>query len=123
MNKYTKEIKIFKALSHPTRIAILELLRDGEQCVCHIEASLGLRQAYISQQLIALRKAGILAKRREGWNIYYRVINVEIYTLLDSAYQLTGTPRSASEVVPSNCSCPQCGSDTQDMLVIPELKL
>ena len=122
MNKYTKEIQVFKALSHPTRIAILELLRDGEQCVCHIEASLGLRQAYISQQLIALRKAGILAKRREGWNVYYRIINVEIYTLLDSAYQLTGTPRSASEVVPSGCTCPQCESDTQ-AVVIPEIEL
>ena len=122
MNKYTKEIQVFKALSHPTRIAILELLRDGEQCVCHIEASLGLRQAYISQQLIALRKAGILAKRREGWNVYYRIINVEIYTLLDSAYQLTGTPRSASEVVPSGCTCPQCENDTQ-AVVIPKLEL
>ena len=123
MNKYTKEIKVFKALSHPIRIAILELLRNGEQCVCHIEAALGLRQAYISQQLSALRKAGILAKRRDGWNIYYRVIKMEMYTLLDSAYQLTGTPRSASELVPSNCTCPRCEHDIQDIPVITELEL
>ena len=123
MNEYTKEIKIFKALSHPTRIAILELLRNGEQCVCHFEASLGLRQAYISQQLSALRKAGILSKRRDGWNIYYRVNNAEIYTLLDSVYQLTGTPHSVSEVVPAVCTCPHCEHDVEDTVLITELEL
>jgi len=123
MNEYTKEVKIFKALSHPTRIAILELLRNGEQCVCHFEAALGLRQAYVSQQLMSLHKAGILAKRREGWNIYYHVINAEIYTLLDSAYQLTGTPHSVSEIDPAVCTCPHCKHDLQDTVVITELEL
>ena len=123
MNKYTKEIQLFKALSHPARIAILEILRNGEQCVCHIEATLGLRQAYISQQLMALRKAGILAKRREGWNIYYRVTDAKVYILLDSAYQITGMPRSLAKVVPSTCTCPNCVSDAQEMMFIPELEI
>jgi len=51
---------LFKLLSHPSRLAILQVLRDGEECVCHMEAALGLRQAYISQQLMVLRQAGLV---------------------------------------------------------------
>lgn len=46
---YSEEVKLLKALTHPARLAILEILRDGEQCVCHMEAILQQRQAYISQ--------------------------------------------------------------------------
>ncbi len=120
MIEYKKEIQLFKALSHPTRIAILELLRNGEQCVCHLEASLGLRQAYISQQLGVLRKAGLLAKRRDGWNIYYRVLNKEVFAVLDSVYQMTGTPKIEQTITPATCTCPHCESEDAQMLVIPE---
>ena len=50
-NTYDLQVQIFKVLTHPARLAILEILRDGEHCVCHMEAYLGFRQAYISQQL------------------------------------------------------------------------
>ena len=81
---YDLQIQIFKVLTHPARLAILEILRDGEHCVCHMEAYLGYRQAYISQQLAVLRKAGLILDRRDGWNIYYRVINPQIYAVLDA---------------------------------------
>ncbi|MEW6406696.1 MAG: permease [Chloroflexota bacterium] len=45
-------------LMHPARLGILDLLREGEACVCHMEAVFGYRQAYISQQLMVLRDAG-----------------------------------------------------------------
>jgi DNA-binding transcriptional ArsR family regulator len=48
---YNLPAKVFNALAHPSRLEILELLRDGEACVCHIQAMLDLRQAYISQHL------------------------------------------------------------------------
>jgi len=81
---------LFKALMHPSRIAILEILRDGEQCVCHLEAVLGYRQAYISQHLMVLRDAGLVEDRREGARIFYRVTRPEVYDLMDSATQLSG---------------------------------
>ena len=59
-------VQIFKVLTHPARLAILEILRDGEHCVCHMEAHLGFRQAYISQQLSVLRDAGLVQDRRDG---------------------------------------------------------
>ena len=81
---YDPQVQIFKVLTHPARLAILEILRDGEHCVCHMEAYLGLRQAYISQQLAVLREVGLILDRRDGWNIYYRVINPQIYAVLDA---------------------------------------
>jgi ArsR family transcriptional regulator len=61
-----EQAQVFKLLTHPARIAILNLLRDGEHCVCHLEAYLGFRQSYISQQLAVMREAGIIQDRRDG---------------------------------------------------------
>jgi DNA-binding transcriptional ArsR family regulator len=57
---------LFKAFSHPARLAILEELRKGEHCVCHLEALLEARQSYVSQQLAVLREAGLISDRRDG---------------------------------------------------------
>lgn len=120
MKNYAQEIKIFKALSHPVRIAILEILREGEQCVCHLEAALELRQAYISQQLMALRKAGILESRRDGWNIFYRAVSPEIYTVLDAVYQMTGLSPAERIHVPAACTCPRCTAEKEKALTLPD---
>jgi len=63
---YDLQVQIFKVLTHPARLGILEILRDGEHCVCHMEAYLGFRQAYISQQLAVLREAGLICGETEG---------------------------------------------------------
>jgi DNA-binding transcriptional ArsR family regulator len=109
---YEAQALIFKMLTHPVRIAILGILRDEEHCVCHMEAHLGLRQAYISQQLSVLREAGLIQDRRDGWNIFYSVVNPEMYGILDAVQKLTGTENPAvrnSEVV---CTCPHCSVKT-----------
>lgn len=105
-----RQAQLFRALMHPTRLAILALLRDGEACVCHIEAHLGYRQAYISQQLAALRTAGLVRDRREGWNIYYQVVQPELFALLDAAQALIGPrPEPTPEPRrPAGCACPKC---------------
>jgi len=116
MNTYETESDFLKTISHATRLAILDLLRDGEQCVCHIEAMLGLRQAYISQQLMVLKQAGFLEARRDGLNLYYRVVKPEVFRVLDAL-------RSASGVFPNvpqhkhagtNCPCPKCNLKVND---------
>ena len=102
------QVQVFKTLTHPARIAILNLLRDGEHCVCHMEAFLGFRQAYISQQLAVLREAELIQDRRDGWNIYYRVTNPQIYVVLDAASQLTGQPTTGTAKPETTCPCPHC---------------
>jgi DNA-binding transcriptional ArsR family regulator len=104
------QAQIFKVLTHPARIAILEILRDGEHCVCHMEAYLGFRQAYISQQLSVLREAGLIQDRRDGWNIFYRVVNPQIYEVLDAVNKLTGQTRPESNKPEVICNCPRCSA-------------
>jgi len=102
------ETLIFKALTHPARLAILRILQDGEHCVCHMEAHLGYRQAYISQQLSVLREAGLIRDRRDGWNIFYSVNKPEIYEVLETIERISGkaTKTQASESI--SCPCPHC---------------
>ena len=112
MSAYDDSAKLFKALMHPARLEILEILRDGEHCVCHIEAALGQRQAYISQQLSVLREAGWVQDRRDGWNVHYRVTQPQVFALLDVASAMVGGVRQSAQdrrAMP-NCSCPQCSS-------------
>ncbi len=112
MNAYDNSAKLFKALMHPARLEILEILRDGEHCVCHIEAALGYRQAYISQQLSVLREAGLVQDRRDGWNVHYRVTQPQVFALLDVASAMVGGVRQSAQRMRTmpNCSCPQCSS-------------
>ena len=109
---YDLQVQIFKVLTHPARLAILEILRDGEHCVCHMEAHLGFRQAYISQQLSVLREAGLVQDRRDGWNIFYRVADDRIYEVLNAARRITGqgAPEVKKPVVP--CTCPKCSAQS-----------
>jgi DNA-binding transcriptional ArsR family regulator len=104
------QAQIFKVLAHPTRIAILNILRNGEHCVCHMEAHLGLRQAYISQQLTVLREAGLIQDRRDGWNIFYRVSDERIYDVLNTMRQITGQELPEEKKSEALCTCPKCSA-------------
>ena len=112
MDSYEIQSNLLKALSHSTRLAILDILRDGEQCVCHIEATLNLRQAYVSQQLMILKQAGLLEFRRDGLNLYYRVVKPEIFNVLDTLSSVTGVPAKLPKHSHANadCPCPKCNS-------------
>ena len=65
--------EIFQALAHPTRIAIVELLRDGEVTVGGVMQRLGLEQANVSQHLAVLRAKAIVTARREGNQVFYSI--------------------------------------------------
>lgn len=131
MKRYKHQTKYFKVLMHPTRLAILDILRDGEQCVCHMEAVLGLRQAHISQHLMVLRDAELVADRRDGWNIFYRVVKPEIYQVIDAMNAFSGKPVGnpfAAELKKQRhaCPCPKCNTDessssTEIGIVSPEV--
>lgn len=100
-------------IASPQRISILLAIGKGEACVCHLESALGWRQAYISQHLMALRKAEILQDRREGRYVYYRLKNASLLDLITASASLSGlAAESISALIniqayPS-CECPQC---------------
>jgi DNA-binding transcriptional ArsR family regulator len=64
--------EIFQALADPTRRAVFERLADGEMSVSELKAGFAVSQPAISQHLAALRRAGLVAERREGRFAYYR---------------------------------------------------
>jgi DNA-binding transcriptional ArsR family regulator len=107
---YEAQAQFFKLLTHPVRLAILDILRDGEHCVCHMEAHLGFRQAYISQQVAVLRESGLILDRRDGWNIFYRVSDPRIYSVLDAIQLMTGQPAIVLQRDEIECPCPHCSS-------------
>jgi ArsR family transcriptional regulator len=105
--QYDDLADVFKALAHPTRLQILDLLRGGEKCVCHLEAALGKRQAYISQQLMALREAGLVASRRKGLQVYYWIADPQIDRLLTL---MSGAPAKHGHTAIEGCPCPTCAT-------------
>jgi ArsR family transcriptional regulator len=102
-----------EAIASTQRIAILLTIGIGEACVCHLRAVLGWRQAYISQHLMAMRKAGLLTDRREGRYVFYRLKNASLLDLLLASANLTGlfsehlSRRIHTQNYPS-CECPHC---------------
>ena len=109
-----KVSNLFQAIGQETRLEILMAIGAGEVCVCHLEASLGYRQAYISQHLMALREAGLLSTRRDGKYIYYRLERPEIMELVDVAARLSGFDvagiTAKVDLAKATCECPQCSS-------------
>ena len=92
---------VYAALADPTRLRILSLLGEGEICVCHIHASLDVPQPTASRHLAYLRKSGLVAVRREGIWMHYRVApqeNPVVASVVKAAlHALTHTDISARD--------------------------
>ncbi|MFH1134419.1 MAG: metalloregulator ArsR/SmtB family transcription factor [Nanoarchaeota archaeon] len=78
-----KDVTLFKVLADTTRLKIIRLLLDGEKCVCEIFPLVKRTQSTVSIQLGKLEKSGVLASRRQGKWIYYRIKDERILTLLN----------------------------------------
>jgi DNA-binding transcriptional ArsR family regulator len=100
---YEQKAQLFQILSHPARLQILDVLRRGEECVCHIQAMLGKRQSYVSQQLMTLRDAGLVADRRDGLYVFYRLSDPMVGEVLEL---VLGPVDHRSEC--GEASCPRC---------------
>jgi DNA-binding transcriptional ArsR family regulator len=73
----------FRAMAEPSRIRLLDQLRDGEQTVNELAARLGAGQQNVSKHLCVLTDAGILARRKDGNHIYYRIADDRAIGLCD----------------------------------------
>jgi len=80
--------EFFKALAHPARIKILELLREGELSVNELQARLEMEPSGVSQQLAILRGKHIVEARKDGTSVYYRVHDPQVFELLDVARRI-----------------------------------
>ena len=74
---------VFQALAHPTRVAIIEALREGELAAGSIQERLGLEQANLSQHLAILRTRQIVTNRKEGNQVFYSLRHPAFTQILD----------------------------------------
>lgn len=79
--------KLLKSLSHPDRLLLLCQLTQGEYCVSELETLVGVGQPSLSQQLGILRKDELVATRREGKQIYYRIASDDALAVLQLLYE------------------------------------
>jgi len=82
---YALKADLFRVLGHPARVRLLQILRDGELSVGALQGALALDSSGTSQHLSALRKQGLVASRKEGTSVYYRVKDPRTLELLDLA--------------------------------------
>lgn len=80
--------KLFCGFSDPTRLAIITTLTDGERRVSDIVSALNGTQGNISGHLKCLRECGLVADRRAGREVYYRIAHDEVLDVVRSAEQL-----------------------------------
>ena len=113
---YEGEARLARALAHPVRLRILEILSRGEACVCHLTTVLRKRQPYVSQQLMLLRESNLVADRKEGTIVYYRLADTriaEIIALARGVLQAQGlevTVPPIPQAPVKGCVCPKCNS-------------
>jgi DNA-binding transcriptional ArsR family regulator len=77
--------EILKALAHPVRVLIVDRLTLGEQCVSELSRLARINQSNISRHLATLKKVGIIADRRVGMNVFYRLQTPSILKTFDCA--------------------------------------
>jgi ArsR family transcriptional regulator len=81
-------VQFYKALADPTRLKILDFIKDGEKCICEIIPHTGKSQPNVSQHLKVMKYAGIVNERKDGTRIMIKPSNKDIYKVLDQVKRL-----------------------------------
>ncbi len=82
------EVDVFKALADPTRLKILECIKDGEKCICEVIPYTKKSQPNVSQHLKVLKIAGLVDERKEGTKIMLKASDKKIFDVIDSVKKL-----------------------------------
>jgi ArsR family transcriptional regulator len=85
---YQAKAEFFKALAHPARIRVLELLSQREHSVSEMLPEVGLEAAHLSQQLSVLRKMNLVVTRKEGSTVFYSLVSPQVAELLAVARRI-----------------------------------
>jgi len=81
---YELKANIFKALSHPTRVRILDAMRGKKQCACTLAPELGIEQSNFSRHIASLKMAGLVHSWKEGVSVYFAVSDPRIFDIMDT---------------------------------------
>jgi len=83
-------IKIFKALADPTRLKILECIKNEEKCICEVIPYTGKSQPNVSLHLKTLKNAGLITERKDGTRIMLSITDKDVFKLIDIANKFKG---------------------------------
>lgn len=83
MQLFEKQATIAKAMAHPVRVAVLEFVKDGEQCVCDIAEVVGTERSNLSKHLSIMVNAGVLISRKDGLKVMYSIKTPCVVKFLD----------------------------------------
>ncbi len=111
MDSYQLQAALLKAIGHPVRLHIVDLLRQEPECVCHLSAALDKPQPYISQQLAILRSAGVIMDEREGTYIFYRLADANVTRQVEAACGPIEAGEGGRHHPVAGCDCPKCDPD------------
>lgn len=86
MEERVLELKaeILKALAQPTRLKILELLRNGERCICEIVPAINGEQSNVSRHISLMQKSNLVTTRKDGVKVMVKVSDPRVFEILDS---------------------------------------
>jgi ArsR family transcriptional regulator len=73
VDAYKKRARVIKAMAHPSRLAMLEALADGERCVCELQRLVGSDMSTVSKHLAVMKRAGLVEDRKQGLWVHYRL--------------------------------------------------
>ena len=76
--------EVLKALAQPTRLKILELLRNGERCICEIVPAINGEQSNISRHISTMQKSHLITTRKDGVKVMVKVRDPRIFQILDT---------------------------------------
>ncbi len=115
MDSYQHQAAFLKAIAHPVRLHIVDLLRQEPECVCHLSAALDKPQPYISQQLAILRNAGVIVDEREGTNVFYGLASgraaEQVAAILGAIVEGDPVLAERGHQHVAGCYCPKCEPD------------
>lgn len=93
------QAKVMKALAHPTRLFLVELLASGERCVCELTEKVGADVSTVSRHLAKLREAGVVRDDKRGLKVFYRLscpCALDFFTCVDGVLKAEHSERRAA---------------------------
>lgn len=93
--RFEARAKVFKALAHPSRLFMVDVLAHGERCVCELTAMVGADMSTVSKHLSVLKSAGIVSDDKRGMQVYYKLKMPCVLRLFDCVGEVL--TRSAEE--------------------------
>lgn len=104
---YQLRAQIAKALAHPSRMLIVDALQKRELCVCELTALIGCDQSTVSKHLTILKAVGLIEDRKQGTNIYYRLLCPCIQQFLNCMEEVAAANLKKYQglVKPTHCTC------------------